>query len=106
VYKYNKIGKMPGQECNTNDGVPILENYQSHRIHRGAATHAVSGTTIPPPTIERPGRWRIGNVLEVYNTITRRTTTATTRNDTTITTGSNINSTINTDNNDKKENQE
>ena len=98
---------MPGQECNTNDGVPILENYRlnPYRIHRGAATHAVSGTTIPPPTIERQGRWRIGNVLEVYNTITRRTTTATTRNDTTITTGSNINSTINTDNNDKKENQ-
>ena len=99
---------MPGQECNTNDGVPVLENYRlnPYRIHRGAATHAVSGTTVPPPTIERQGQWRIGNVLEVYNTITCPTTTATTRNGTTITTDSNNNSTINTDNNNKKENQE
>ena len=38
----------------------------------------------PELLIEQQGQWRIGIVLEVYNTITHRTTTATTRNDTTI----------------------
>ena len=55
---------MPGQECNTNTGVPILENYQltPYRIHRGAATHAVFGTTVPPQLLNNKNN----GVLEMF----------------------------------------
>lgn len=42
--------------------------FNPYGLRKGAATHAVSGTTAPPsiPSIARRGEWSIGSVLDVY----------------------------------------
>lgn len=44
------------------------KNFNPYGLRKGAATHAVSGTTAAPsiPAIARRGEWSIGSVLDVY----------------------------------------
>jgi len=45
-----------------------VERLNPYGLRKGAATHAVSGTTAAPsiPSIARRGEWSIGSVLDVY----------------------------------------
>lgn len=45
-----------------------VDKLNPYGLRKGAATHAVSGTTAPPsiPSIARRGEWSIGSVLDVY----------------------------------------
>lgn len=45
-----------------------VDKVNPYGLRKGAATHAVSGTTAPPsiPSIARRGEWSIGSVLDVY----------------------------------------
>lgn len=44
-----------------------LDNFNPYGLRNGSATHAVSGTTVPPPipSIARRGEWSIGSVLDL-----------------------------------------
>ena len=44
------------------------KNFNPYGLRKGAATHAVSGTTAAPsiPAVARRGEWSIGSVLDVY----------------------------------------
>lgn len=45
-----------------------VDKVNPYGLRKGAATHAVSGTTATPsiPSIARRGEWSIGSVLDVY----------------------------------------
>ena len=45
-----------------------IKKFNPYGTRKGSATHAVSGTTMPPsiPSIARRGEWSIGSVLDVY----------------------------------------
>ena len=77
--KSAKPGTASTRYCEQLEGIVRLhqEEIQNHMefdrfnpygIRKGAATHAVSGTTMPPsiPSIARRGEWSIGAVLDVY----------------------------------------
>jgi len=41
---------------------------KSHGLRKGSATHATSGTTVPPPlpSVARRGEWSQGNIFDIY----------------------------------------
>ena len=50
-----------GQYC-------CVQRAKSHGIRKGSATHATSGTTVPPPlpSVARRGEWSQGTIYDIY----------------------------------------
>jgi hypothetical protein len=66
-YHEQVLGLVRGKE----DCIAVhmkVEKLNPYGLRKGAATHAVSGTTAAPsiPSIARRGEWSIGSVLDVY----------------------------------------
>ena len=67
--KYHEqiLGLVKGNEAAIMTHMKV-ERLNPYGLRKGAATHAVSGTTAAPsiPSIARRGEWSIGSVLDVY----------------------------------------
>lgn len=67
--KYHEqiLGLVKGNEATIMTHMKV-ERLNPYGLRKGAATHAVSGTTAAPsiPSIARRGEWSIGSVLDVY----------------------------------------
>ena len=68
-WKYHEqiLGLVKGNEATIMTHMKV-ERLNPYGLRKGAATHAVSGTTAAPsiPSIARRGEWSIGSVLDVY----------------------------------------
>ena len=66
-YHEQVVGLVQGKEDNIATHMKF-EKLNPYGLRKGAATHAVSGTTAAPsiPSIARRGEWSIGSVLDVY----------------------------------------
>jgi hypothetical protein len=66
-YHEQVVGLIRGKEDSIATHMKF-EKLNPYGLRKGAATHAVSGTTAAPsiPSIARRGEWSIGSVLDVY----------------------------------------
>ena len=66
-YHEQVVGLVKGMEAFISPHMKF-EKINPYGLRKGAATHAVSGTTAAPsiPSIARRGEWSIGSVLDVY----------------------------------------
>jgi hypothetical protein len=66
-YHEQVVGLVKGMESFISPHMKF-EKINPYGLRKGAATHAVSGTTAAPsiPSIARRGEWSIGSVLDVY----------------------------------------
>ena len=66
-YHEQVVGLVRGMENSISPHMKY-EKVNPYGLRKGAATHAVSGTTAAPsiPSIARRGEWSIGSVLDVY----------------------------------------
>ena len=66
-YHEQVVGLVRGMESSISPHMKV-EKLNPYGLRKGAATHAVSGTTAAPsvPSIARRGEWSIGSVLDVY----------------------------------------
>jgi hypothetical protein len=66
-YHEQVVGLVRGRESAIAPHMKV-DKLNPYGLRKGAATHAVSGTTAAPsiPSIARRGEWSIGSVLDVY----------------------------------------
>ena len=66
-YHEQVVGLVRGREDAVSTHMKV-DKLNPYGLRKGAATHAVSGTTAGPsiPSIARRGEWSIGSVLDVY----------------------------------------
>ena len=66
-YHEQVVGLVRGMENSISPHMKV-EKLNPYGLRKGAATHAVSGTTAAPsiPSIARRGEWSIGSVLDIY----------------------------------------
>ena len=66
-YHEQVVGLVQGMENSISPHMKF-DKLNPYGLRKGAATHAVSGTTAAPsiPSIARRGEWSIGSVLDVY----------------------------------------
>lgn len=66
-YHEQVVGLVRGKEDTISTHMKV-DKLNPYGLRKGAATHAVSGTTAAPsiPSIARRGEWSIGSVLDVY----------------------------------------